>query len=144
MWSVGLWLNYKFTLRAAEALADHDYCANKLFDRETINIKPEKIQQIYKYINDKYQICATDHEKEKRVAEDGNWDLVSQIIQQNTLEVTILNSNTVYKGMLDNPLHIKINSQLNANASIIKIDLSFQEARQPSGDNYGNVQQNSP
>ena len=43
--------------------------------------------------------------------------------------------------MVDNPLHIKINSQLNANASIIKIDLSFQEAPQPSGDNYGNVQQ---
>ena len=137
-------MNYKFSLCAAEALADHDYCANKLFDRDTINIKPEKIQKIYKYIiNDKYQICATDHEKEKRVAEDGNRDLVSQIIQQNTLEVTILNSNTVCKGMVDDPLHIKINSQLNANASIIKIDLSFQEAPQPSSDNYGNVQQNS-
>ena len=46
--------------------------------------------------------------------------------------------------MVDNPLHIKINSQLNANASIIKIVLSFLEAPQPSGDNYVNVQQNSP
>ena len=52
-----------------------------------------------------------------------------------------MNLNTAYKGMVDNPLHIKINSELNANASIIKIDLSFQEAPQPSGDNYGNVQQ---
>ena len=55
-----------------------------------------------------------------------------------------MNSNSVYKGMVDNPLHIKINSQLNANASIIKIDLSFLEAPQPSGDNYVNVHQNSP
>ena len=46
--------------------------------------------------------------------------------------------------MVDNPLQIKINSQLNANASINKIDLSFLEAPQPSGDNYVNVQQNSP
>ena len=46
--------------------------------------------------------------------------------------------------MVDNPLHIKINSQLNANAGIIKINLSFLEAPQPSGDNYVNVQQNSP
>ena len=55
-----------------------------------------------------------------------------------------MNSNSVYKGMVDNPLHIKINSQLNANASIIKIDLSFLESPQPSGDNYVNVHQNSP
>ena len=40
MSSAGLQLNYKFTLRAAEALADHDYCTNKLFDRDTININP--------------------------------------------------------------------------------------------------------
>ena len=56
MSSVRLQLNYKFTLPAAEALADHDYCTNKLFDRDTININPEKIQQIHKYINEKYQI----------------------------------------------------------------------------------------
>ena len=53
-----------------------------------------------------------------------------------------MNPNTVYKGMVDNPLLIKINSQLNANAGIIKIDLSFLEA--PSGNSYVNVQQNSP
>ena len=45
----------------------------------------------------------------KRVAEDGNLDLASKIIQQNTLQATILSSNTVYKGMVDNTLHIKIN-----------------------------------
>ena len=132
MSSVGLQLNYKFTLCTAVALADHDYCTNKLFDRDTININLEKIQQVHKHITEKYQICAVDHEKKKCVAEDGNLDLVSQIIQENILEVTILNSNTVYKGMVDNPLHIKINSQLNANASIIKIDLSFLEGPQPS------------
>ena len=144
MSSVGIQLNYKFTLRAAEALADRDYCTNKLFDRDTIIINPEKIQQMHKYINEKNQICTVDHEKKIRVAQDGNLDLVSQIIQQNTFEATILSSNTVYKGMVDNPLHIKINSQLNANSSIIKIDLSFLEAPQPSGDNYVNAQQNYP
>ena len=106
--SVGLQLNYKFTLRAAEALADHDCCKNKLFDKDTIIINLEKIQQTHKYIDEKHQICTVDHEKGKRVAEDGNSYLVSQIIQQNTLQIIILNSNTVYKGMEDNYLHIKI------------------------------------
>ena len=46
--------------------------------------------------------------KKKRVAEDDNLDLVRQIIQQNTLEVTIMNSNTGYKGMVDNLSRIKI------------------------------------
>ena len=73
-----------------------------------------------------------------RVAEDGNLDLVSQIIQQNTLELT-----TIYKEMVDNHLCIQINSQLHANVSNIMIDLRFLEAPQPSNDNYVNVQQNS-
>ena len=55
MSSVGIQLNYKFILRAEEALAD--YC-------------------IY-------------------VVEDSNLDLVSQISQKNTLELTILKSNAV-------------------------------------------------
>ena len=66
---VGIQLNYKFILRAEEALADLDYC-------------------IY-------------------VVEDSNLDLVSQISQKNTLELTILKSNAVYKEFVDNPLHIK-------------------------------------
>ena len=55
-----------------------------------------------------------------------------------------MSSNAVYKGIVNNPFQIKINSQLNANASTIKIDLRFLEAPQPSSDNYKNVQQNSP
>ena len=70
-------------------------CTNKLFDKDSINKNPEKIQQIHKYINDKYQIQTVDNEEKKHVAEDGNLDLVNQIIQQNTLELTILNSDTV-------------------------------------------------
>ena len=109
MSSVGLQLNYKFTLRAPEALGDHDYCKNKLFDKDTINKNLEKNQQIHKYINEKYQICTVvDHENNKRVVEDDNLDLVSQIIQQNTLGLTILKSNSVCKGMVDNPLNVKI------------------------------------
>ena len=108
MSSVGLQLNYKFTLRPARALGNHDYCTNKLFVKDTININPVKTQQIHKYINKKHRICTVDHEKEKRVAENGKLDLVSQVIKQNTLELTILNSNTVYKGIVDNPLHTKM------------------------------------
>ena len=48
MSSFGLQLNYKFTLCAAEALVNHYYCTNKLFDKDTININPEKFS---KYIN---------------------------------------------------------------------------------------------
>ena len=49
---------------------------------------------------------------------------------------TISNLNTVSKSMVDNAFSHWINSQLNAaNVSIIKIDLSFLEAPQPSGDN---------
>ena len=55
-----------------------------------------------------------------------------------------MSSSAVYKGIVNNPFHSKINSQLNANASTIKIDLRFLEAPQPSSDNYKNVQQNSP
>ena len=76
-------MNYKFTLRTGEALADHDYCTNKLFDKVTININLENI---------------------------------------------------------DIPLHIKISSHLNSNATTIKIDLSFLEAPQPNCNNHVNVQ----
>ena len=48
MSSVGLQLNCKFTLRPEEALTDHDYCTNKLFDKDTININSEKFS---KYIS---------------------------------------------------------------------------------------------
>ena len=39
---------------------------------------------------------------------------------------------------------MKINLQLNASDSAKKIDLSFLETPQPTGDNNVNVQQNSP
>ena len=41
-----------------------------------------------------------DHEKKKSAAEDENLDLVIQIIQQNTLKLTILKSNTVQTAMV--------------------------------------------
>ena len=81
-------------------------------------------------------MCTVDHEKKKSIAEDSNLDLVSQIIQQNTLELTILKSIIVFKAIVDNPYHIKINSQLNV--STIKIDLNFLETPQRNGDNYVN------
>ena len=56
-------------------------------------------------------IWTEDHEKKQHVAEDDNLDLVGQIIQQNTLDVTILNSKAVYKRPVYNTLHIRMNSQ---------------------------------
>ena len=49
------------------------------FDKDTININPEKIQQIHKYINENYQTCTNDNEKKKRVVEDSNLGLVTQM-----------------------------------------------------------------
>ena len=72
--------NFKFTLLAAEALDNHDYYTNELFDKDTVNKNHEKNQQIHKYINEKYQninICTVHHKKKKRIAEDSNLDLVS-------------------------------------------------------------------
>ena len=75
----------------------------------------------YIYINEKYQIYTLNHEKKKTSCR--RWQFRG--CKSNNLTKytwTILNSNTIYKGMVDNPLHIKINSQLNANASTIKIN----------------------
>ena len=52
--SVGLDLDYKFTLRAAESLADHDYCRETLFDANVTNIDPEKYLNISRIIEAKY------------------------------------------------------------------------------------------
>ena len=82
--------------------------------------------------------------KEKTCCRRSQFRCLSQIIQQKKLELTFLNSNTVYKAILDHPLQIKINSQLNADASTIKVDVSFLEPSKPSGDDYVNVQQNFP
>ena len=56
------------------------------FDKDTININPEKIQQIHKYINENYQTCTNDNEKKKRVVEDSNLGLVTQM-QMNYFEI---------------------------------------------------------
>ena len=39
---VGLHLDYKFNLRTAESLADHDYCKKTLFNANVLNIHPQK------------------------------------------------------------------------------------------------------
>ena len=40
--SVGLHLDCKFNLRAAESLADHGYCKETLFNANVSNIDPQK------------------------------------------------------------------------------------------------------
>lgn len=104
------------------------YCTNELFNKDTTNVNLEKIHNVHGCINEKYQICTAHLESNKHVVVDDNLDLLSQIIQQNTLELTIFKSNAVNKGMVYNPVHIKTKSQLNSNVTIIKIDLTFLEA----------------
>ena len=52
--SVGLHLDYKFNLRAAKSLADHDYCRETLFDANVINIEPQKYLNRNRIIETKY------------------------------------------------------------------------------------------
>ena len=52
--SVGLHLYYKFNLRAAESLADHDYCKETLFNANVLNREPQKHININKFIETKY------------------------------------------------------------------------------------------
>ena len=52
--SVGLHLDYKFSLRAVESLDDHDYCRETLFDSNVINADPQKYLNINRIIETKY------------------------------------------------------------------------------------------
>ena len=52
--SVGLHLDYEFSLPAAKSLADHDYCRETLFDANVINIDPQKYLNINRIIETKY------------------------------------------------------------------------------------------
>ena len=54
--SVGLFLNYKYNLKIADALADHDYCKNTSFDPKIIDIDPNKSMKIQTYIEKQYTI----------------------------------------------------------------------------------------
>ena len=81
----GIQLNYKFTLLAAEGPSNHDYCRNKLFATDIMNINSAKFNKYTSilmkdmYIRSlRYVHCDT---------EDVNLDLVSQIIQENTHEL---------------------------------------------------------
>ena len=73
----------KFTLSGTARLPSIIFFQKKdrynEFDKDTININPEKIQQIHKYINENYQTCTIDNEKKKRVVEDSNLGLVTQM-----------------------------------------------------------------
>ena len=80
----------KFTLSGTARLPSTIFFQKKdrynEFDKDTTNINPEKIQQIHKYINENYQTCTNDNEKKKRVVEDSNLGLVTQM-QMNYFEI---------------------------------------------------------
>ena len=50
----------------------------------------------------------------------------------------------MHQGSKNIPLHNEIICLINQKVEIVKLDLNFLEAPKPSGDNYGNVTQNSP
>ena len=52
--SVGFHLDYKFSLRASESLADHDDCRETLFDANVINIDSQKCLNIDRIIETKF------------------------------------------------------------------------------------------
>ena len=89
--SVGLLLNYRFNHCAAEALTDHDYCSNKFYDSDTTNISSEKIENTCKFTNEKYNSKIAvqydiNHATPNVVT---NLRFISQIIEQNTLEMVL-------------------------------------------------------
>ena len=58
--SVGQYLNYKFNLKIALALADHDYSKLPLFDSNIISVDTEKINLINYYIDNQTTVPSND------------------------------------------------------------------------------------
>ena len=135
-------MDYKFSLRAAKSLADHDYCRETLFDVNVINIDPRKYLNIKRIIETKYNnsvpSTAANLDFKSR-----NESLVEKFVSQNDLELIITKS-VMHQGPKNIPLHNEIICQINRKVQIVKLDLNFLEAPKPSGDNYVNVTQNSP
>ena len=129
--SVGQHLNYKFNLKSALALADHDYCKVPLFNPNIISIDPGKINNINYYINNQY---STSHNKE--ICNNKESNIVQDIIKQNDFEIVIEKTYTVYQGINHTSLHKNIDSQFLSGAQVIKLDLSYLVAPKPCGSNY--------
>ena len=139
---VGLHLDFKFSLHVARSSADHDYCRETLFNANVINIDPQKYLNINKIIETKHNNSesspAANLDFKSR-----NENLVEKIVLQNDLELIITKS-VMHQGLKNVLLHNEIICQINRKVEIVKLDLNFLEAPKPSGDNYGNVTQNSP
>ena len=103
--SVGLHLDCKFSLRAAESMADSDYC-RETFDANVINIDPEKYLNISRIIEAKYSnsepSSAANLDFKSR-----NENLVEKIVLQNDLELIITKS-VMHQGPKNIPLHNEI------------------------------------
>ena len=121
--SVGLHLDYKFSLRAAESLADHDYCRETLFDANVINIDPQKYLNINRIIETKYNnsepSAAANLDFKSR-----NENLVEKIVLQNDLEL-IIRKSVLHQDPKNIPLHNEITCQINRKVEIVKLDLDF-------------------
>ena len=101
--SIGLHLDYKFSLRAAESSADHNYCRETLFVANVINIDPQKYLNINRIIETKYNnsepSAAANLDFKYR-----NENLVKKIVLQNDLELIITKS-VVHQSQKNIPLH---------------------------------------
>ena len=135
--SVGLHLDYKFNLRAAESLADHEYCKETLFNVNVLNIDPQKHINTNKIIETKYSnsepSLGANLDYKSR-----NENFVEKIVLQNRLGIIM------HQGPESIPLHNEINCQINKNTETVKLGLNFLAAPKSSWDNYVNVTQNSP
>lgn len=130
--SLGQQLQYKYTLKLANALADHDYCGVALYNENIIRHDINKEQRIVEYIH-------------KPVSKTNTTNIINEIVNQNKVAVQIEKSFTVYIHKTDEikNLHADINKQMNPSNKEVIIDISFLEAPKPRGTNYFNISQNT-
>jgi len=141
--SVGEHLCYNFLL---VALGDHQYIEVKEFEKYILGVDINKVfdcerKKIYD-INNKpvtsFPNCSN------------NAIEISDIIQQNIIEIELITPNIVYQytDQKSKDLHRKIVAQVNKQIKLktknhIHVNISFSEAPKPHGTNYVNVKQNT-
>ena len=137
--SVGQHLNYKFNLKIALALADHDYCKLPLFDSNIISVDTEKINLINYYIDNQTTVPFND----VNITCKNKESFINDIIMQNEQNIIVENTHTVYQCVNNTSIHRDIDSQILKGVSMVKIDISYLEAPKPCGSNYVKTQQNT-
>ena len=116
--SVGPHLDYKFSLPAAESLADHDYCREILFDANVININPQKYLNINRIIETRYNNLEPSSAANLGF-KSRNENLVEKTVFQNDLEIIITKS-AMHQAPKNIPLHNEIICKTNQKVENLK------------------------